>query len=109
MHTSSRSLLLLACTPTKLSHPRLLPAIQRYDGPSFRTLRKWQATYPADARQIDILILSARLGLVTAATLIEDYNQRMTPAQASSLQPSVSGAFQRFIAERAALVRDSAS
>jgi hypothetical protein len=99
MRTTSRSLLLLACTATKLPYPGLLPAIHRYDGPSFRTLRKWQATYPAHARQIDILILSARLGLITAATLTEDYNQRMTPARASSLQPSFSGTFQRFIAE----------
>jgi Family of unknown function (DUF6884) len=92
-------LLLMACTATKLATPDSIPAIQRYDGPSFRVLRKWQRTHPDLAVQLDVLILSARLGLISSDQLIENYNQRLTREHAAVLQPIVGPALQRFIAE----------
>jgi hypothetical protein len=44
-----------------------------------------------------MLILSARRGLITAAEPIEEYDQRMTPAQAQGLEPLVSAAFLHFV------------
>jgi hypothetical protein len=73
--------------------------MQRYDGPSFRVLRNWQRTHPDLATQLDVLILSAKLGLITADQLIENYNQRLTPQRAAVLQPIVSAALQGFVAE----------
>jgi hypothetical protein len=87
-----RRLLLLACTATKRADPHPIPAIERYDGPSFRTLRKWRAANPAAAAHLDVLILSARLGLITAGVLIGDYNQRMTRVRAAELRKAVDAA-----------------
>ena len=47
-------------------------ALEVYDGPSYRILRK----HPKD--DLDILILSAKYGLILASQKISTYNQRMT-------------------------------
>ena len=99
MHHYPRRLIVLACTATKRTDPNPLPALWRYDGPSFRTLRKWQATTPAAAENLDILILSAKLGLIAADALVSDYNQRMTPARATELRQAVSAALTHFVAQ----------
>jgi hypothetical protein len=100
MHDPPHRLLVLACTATKRHDRGPLPALQRYDGPSFRTLRRWRMLHPGNAEQLDVLILSARMGLITADTPIEGYDQRMTPRQAVALQPAVSAALQQFFALR---------
>ena len=84
-------LIVLACTATKRVDPDPLLAIRRYDGPSFRTLRTWQAANRTSAEQLDVCILSAKLGLITADTLISDYNQRMTRERAAELRPAPFG------------------
>lgn len=99
MSATPRRLLLMACTATKLAAPHPIPAIQRYDGPSFRILRKWQRAYPDLAGQLDVLILSAKLGLISSEQPIENYNQRLTRERAAVLQPLISAALQRFVAE----------
>jgi hypothetical protein len=99
MNDPPRRLLILACTATKRRDQNPMPALRRYDGPSFRTVRKWQTINPNDAQQMDILILSAKLGLIAADTPIEDYDQRMTPERAAVLQPVVSSALQQFLAK----------
>jgi hypothetical protein len=97
-----KRLIVLACTATKRADPDPLIAIRRYDGPSFRTLRKWQATNPTAAEQLDIRILSAKLGLITANTLTSDYNQRMTPNRAAELGQSVRSALAHVVAQHGA-------
>ena len=99
MNDPPRRLLILACTATKRRDQNPIPALLRYDGPSFRTLRKWQTANAADAERMDLLILSAKLGLIAADTEIEDYDQRMTPERAAVLQPVVSSALQQFLAK----------
>jgi hypothetical protein len=98
LHTIPKRLILLACTATKRADPDPLPAIRRYDGPSFRTLRKWQASNPPAAEHLDVLILSAKLGLITADAPISDYHQRMTVARAPELRQAVSTALTHFVA-----------
>jgi hypothetical protein len=100
MHDSTHRLLILAFTATKRHELGLLPALRRYDGPSFRTVRRWRMLNPRDAERLDILIISARLGLITADTPIKDYDQRMTQRQAVALQPAVSAALHQFFALR---------
>lgn len=84
-----RRLLVMACTATKRSEPSLLPAGERYDGPSFRLLRRWQREHPAAAARLDVFILSAAFGFISADQLIPDYNQRLTPAGAAKLHDEV--------------------
>ena len=79
-------LLVLACSARKRSGDELLPAVDRYDGPAFRVLR----AYLADAADPpDVVILSARYGLIPADHPIPAYDHRLTPDDADALRPSV--------------------
>lgn len=83
-----KNLLILACSDRKRPGPGLLPAIERYDGPAFRTLRKArrEGYWPA---ALDVLVLSAEFGLIEIETPIPWYERRMTPARAVELQLAV--------------------
>lgn len=89
MRSEPRYLLIVACSERKRSDPGLLPAIERYDGVNFRVLRKAkrEGYWPEN---LDVLILSAKYGLLKLDSLIEDYDLRMTPERAIALQARVS-------------------
>jgi hypothetical protein len=82
------NLLILACSQTKRPDPGLLPALERYDGPLYRVLRRWMRANPDDER-LALRILSAEYGLIGPRAEISDYNRRMTPARAALLRPDV--------------------
>ncbi len=88
MDDSNRLLLIVACSQRKRSDPGLLPAIERYDGGSFRVLRKAKREGYL-SQNIDVLILSAKYGLIAANTLIPDYEQRMNRNRAVELKSQV--------------------
>ncbi len=67
-------LLVLACSATKRPDPDCIPAIARYDGPLWRTLR---AADP-EGRAAKVAFLSAHYGFREAATRIADYDARLT-------------------------------
>jgi hypothetical protein len=91
-------LLILACSATKRPNAGLLPAIERYNGPTWRTLRA-ALRQPRDT-PLSILVLSAEFGLITADTEIANYDRRMTPARASELRPQVAGSVREHLAGR---------
>jgi hypothetical protein len=95
-----RRLLILSCSHSKRSHPRLLPAIERYDGPAFRLLRKYLAHDMAKVPVPDIYILSGKFGLIPATRLIPDYDQRMTQEQAHRLHARSLTKMTRFLKGR---------
>jgi hypothetical protein len=64
----------------------LLPAIERYDGPVFRLLRRFLR---APARPVSIHILSAAYGLISAADPIPWYDCPMTAERARGLRARV--------------------
>ena len=76
---ASSTLLLMACSATKLTHAA--PAIDLYRGVMYGTYR---ANVKALARP-HVVILSARHGFIPADTLIEPYEERMTPARADDI------------------------
>jgi hypothetical protein len=84
---SQASLLIIACSQRKRSDHQLLPSIERYDGPTFRMVRRFLREQPT--AQLDTYILSARFGLIASNHLIPDYDQRMTKMRARQLQPEV--------------------
>lgn len=79
---SSSRLLILACSATKRDGPAYLPAIERYDGPLWKTLR---AADP-HGEKANVAFLSAHLGFRAANTPIEMYDVRMTKQMAASMK-----------------------
>jgi hypothetical protein len=86
MEDHATSLVLVGCSRRKRTTPGLLPAIERYDGPVFRLLRRFLR---APTRPVRIHILSAAYGLIPADHPIPCYDRRMTPARAEELRPAV--------------------
>lgn len=87
MSNEQRRLLILACSQRKRPHPCLLAAIDRYDGPTFRVLRRSLRTELPHTT--DVYILSAEFGLIPASQPTPNYDRRMTIERARALRPSV--------------------
>ena len=85
MTSNTRYMLIIACSQRKSLEPGLLPALERYDGGSYRLLRKAKREGYLPER-LDILILSAKYGLITASSYIATYEQRMSRERARELQ-----------------------
>ena len=81
--------LILSCTQAKRGDERLLPALDRYDGPTFRVVRRFLREADPALWDVDLYALSARYGLISANQRIADYDQRITPARAAELRPEV--------------------
>jgi len=75
----ARRLVILGCSATKTDAPGYVPAIERYNGPLWQTLR----TVDPDGKRAARAFLSAEYGFGDAdLTSIKDYNTRMTPERA---------------------------
>jgi len=76
-----RRLLLLVCSDRTRSGGRLTAALERYDGPQFRSLRHLRAAglLPVD---LVIRIVSAKYGLLRPEDKIANYDRRLNPALA---------------------------
>lgn len=86
MHLSNPSLLVMACSATKRPSRALMPAIERYDGVMWRTLRAALAELSEAARQsVNVWFLSARYGFQRAEMPIAFYEDRLTPKRANEL------------------------
>jgi|SRR5579884_3935447 len=81
------SLLLLSCSKRKLLTPGLLPAIERYDGPQIRLLRKFFRMNPKT--NVEALILSTMFGIIPTSEPIPYYDEHMTIQRALELRQCV--------------------
>jgi len=89
---SGRHLLIISCSKTKNKQLRndeevKLPAIKGYDGKIFLTLRK--AFREGLGHNVDVLIISAKYGLLEATDEISYYEERMTKQKAKELRDEV--------------------
>jgi hypothetical protein len=82
------NLLLVACSKRKLHTAGLLPAGNRYDGGAFRVVKRARREGYAP-RNLTILILSAKYGLIPENFMIEDYDQIMDSERANALREEV--------------------
>lgn len=96
----SQRLLILGCSAVKRPGPGLLPAAERYDGPHYRVLRAWRRAHPAV--QLDLVILSAELGLIDGQAPIAWYDRVMTVPRAQELAPAVEAALVPLLERRPA-------
>ncbi|MBD2498871.1 DUF6884 domain-containing protein [Nostoc sp. FACHB-280] len=87
--THPHKLLIIACSQRKRSDPGLLPAIIRYDGPSFFVLRRFLRQCISEPPSMDVYILSAEFGLISQNQLIPNYDRRMTAKIAQQLHLGV--------------------
>jgi hypothetical protein len=83
-------LLILSCTRRKRDDPGQLPALERYDGPAFRVLRRYRRL--VNDESLVVYVLSAEFGLIAASTPIPSYDRLMTRERANELRPLVSAA-----------------
>lgn len=90
-----RRLLIVGCSNRKQSTSSLLPAIQRYDGPTFRVLRAYLRRN--EAPQLDVFVLSAEFGLIPAGQLVPAYDRKMTTERADQLRPNVRQVLQQVL------------
>ncbi|MGQ2933675.1 hypothetical protein [Sphingopyxis sp.] len=74
-------LLILACSATKRSRPGWIPAVDRYDGPLWQTLR---AIGP-DRQDTKVAVLSAQYRFIDSRSPIENYDARLTTALAERM------------------------
>lgn len=98
--TIGRKLLILSCSRKKKMGPELQPALERYDGPNFQILRKFILECPAESRNMDIYILSAKFGLIPANQPIPLYDELMTLPRAKELRSQVSAKLRKIFARR---------
>jgi hypothetical protein len=63
--------------------------MERYDGPSYRVVRRYLREHATGATHLDTVALSAEFGLICAGTPLPVYDRRMTPRRAEALRPSV--------------------
>lgn len=79
---NNKYLLILPCSKQKKKLYGAC-ALELYDGPSYRIVRKNQP------KNLDILILSAKYGLINSDNLISHYDQIMTPNRAGELAKEI--------------------
>ena len=84
-----KRLLILGCADRKRDSDGLLPALDRYDGPAYRVVRKYLRDYqwPED---VSIAVLSAEYGLFGILKGIRHYDKRMDLATARASAPKCS-------------------
>jgi hypothetical protein len=79
---AGRPLLLIACSRRKAAGLRRGRAWDIYDGALYRVLKKLFRENPAAAESVEVLIVSAKYGVVRADQRITTYDERLTPTVA---------------------------
>lgn len=79
-------LLILSCSKSKRGNQDGLTALDRYDGPMFRVLRRFMQFHPS---KLEVLVLSAKFGLIQGTSIIPDYDQKMTKLRAQELNSAI--------------------
>jgi hypothetical protein len=99
-------LLILSCSQRKRADEGLLPAIERYDGPSFRLLRRFLKQHGSAPV---IYILSSEFGLIPHDKLIPYYDRRMTSERAKEIRVHVAAKLKCIFKSKPNTVTRSAS
>lgn len=90
-------LLILSCSQRKRRCNSTVEALQLYDGVFFRVLKK-AVDRPEILNDLEVLILSAKYGLLFPTSSVRYYDERMTRKRADELLPVVSKQLADFVA-----------
>src|SRR6266851_81184 len=83
----STSLAIVGCSSRKRQTSRTLPALERYDGPIFRVLRKHRRE--TSQHPLHVRILSARFGLIPDSHLTPRYDRQLRDPDAHRLRKGI--------------------
>lgn len=97
---SRHRLLIISCSQRKKLTAKLLPAIERYDGPLFQVLRKFQVNSSKTTDNLDVYILSAKFGLIPISKKIPFYDQPMSYQRAAQVNPKVIAKVKQVFADK---------
>lgn len=92
----TQRLLIISCSRRKTQKLQLAPAIERYDGPIFRLVRRFLNSEKPE--QLNVYILSAEFGLIPSTEPIPNYDRQMTQERAQDLKPSCDTALKQIFA-----------
>lgn len=81
-------LLIVLCAKRKVTNRGSLPALELYDGPNYRIIRKFFREY-GPVPGLTIKILSAECGLIDPTKVLPPYDVRMDPTRAAEIEPTV--------------------
>jgi hypothetical protein len=98
-HRAGPRLLIVPCSKKKTTKYEKTQAINLYDGPLYHSLRKYVHDF-SNNDGLDIMILSAKYGLIEPKKIIQKYDQRMTIERATALAPSCRGAIKQLLSEK---------
>lgn len=73
-------LLIMGCSQTKARKAGLMPAIERYQGPTWNTLRANMRGLP-----LEVIALSAEHGFIPAGAMIANYDRRLDRKRAGDI------------------------
>ncbi len=92
-------LLILHCSARKHGPAEPCPAIERYAGPPWQVVRRFQRELPLLATDLHLYGLSAKYGLIPSSQRIPDYDQTMDATQADVLHPQVLAGFTKLMGD----------
>lgn len=96
---SHSRLLIIPCSRKKKITTTLTPAIDVYDGPFYRLLRKHVPLFDNN-NGLDIYIISAKHGLIPPLYEIETYDQIMDERRAKELKPQIDETLIKILKEK---------
>ena len=93
------TLLIISCSERKAQISNPAPAIELYDGPFFKMIRKLKndGRFP---NNIHILIISAKYGVLGLYDLIEKYDQKMTEKRVEELKVEINKKLEKFLSNK---------
>ena len=89
---ANKKLLIIPCSKTKKKLTNI-SAIELYDGPFFRMLRKY------NSQKFDIMVLSAKYGIINGNRKISFYDQKMTSERAKELSSKINVDLSRLLSQ----------
>jgi hypothetical protein len=87
------SLLIMSCSKTK-KHLENVPAIELYDGQAYRVIRK------RSPENLEILIISAKYGIIRSTDIVSYYDQVMTVTEAVKMKEHVEKVIRKTVWKR---------
>jgi len=90
-HTINKKYLLINSCSKKKRILYGVKAIDLYDGPAFKIIRRYKP------KNVDLFILSAKYGLIGGDDIIDYYDEKMTSSKAETMSEVIRDVFQTLI------------